>query len=40
MKFSEIFYGIIVPSTIFILSFITTILLYRKFSREIGKDKK
>ncbi len=40
MKFSEIFYGVIVPSAIFLLSFITTILLYRKFSREIGKDKK
>lgn len=39
MSFSAIFYGIIVPLIIFLISFLTTILLYRKFSKEIrGKQ--
>lgn len=40
MTFSEILYGVMIPLTIFLVSFITTIILYRKFSKEIGKDKR
>lgn len=39
MSFAQIFYGIFVPLIIFSISFITTILLYKKFSKEIREKK-
>ncbi len=35
MSSYQIFYGVIVPSLIFIISLVSTILLYRRFSREL-----